>query len=135
MAQDEFDDAKSEYLGMEDLDGRLLLIWALDIRKDMPGTNGTYDAIEARYAILDGDVNDRITAVPLTVDDGLFSAGQFVGKLKHRLGGRPLLGRVNSQPSRANKKVSAYGFGDPTEADKAVARAYLASVPKVDEFA
>jgi len=141
---DPFDSATSEYLTMDDLAtggpghktdapvGRLLIIWAQGMRTDLPGTNGTYDAVEARYVVLDGDTTEKIDTIPCVVTDGLFSAGQFVSKLKHRVGGKPLLGRVDSRPSTRNKKVLAYGFADPTETDKKLAREYLANL---DPFA
>jgi hypothetical protein len=137
MANDEelFDDAKSEFLGMEDVDGRLLLIWATGVRRDLIGkSGGKYDAVEARYVILDGKTTERIDQVPMTVDDGLFSAGTVVAKLKNRVGKKPILGRVDSRPSSFNKNVPAYGLADPTEEDRVVARKYLTDNP-VDPFA
>jgi hypothetical protein len=132
---DVFDTATSVYLDMDDLDGRLLLIWALGIKKDLPGTNGTYDAIEARYVVLDGDPIDvKAPSIPHLVTDGQFSAGQFVAKLKHRVQGRPLLGRADSRPSQQNKKVLAYGLKEPTQEDMELARKYIADNPAPDVF-
>jgi len=131
--EDEFDDAKSAYITMDDLDGRLALIWPTGIRENMPGANGKpYDAVEAQYVILDGDTAELIPAIPCKVDDGLFSAGAVVNKLKPRVKAknpRPLLGRFDSRPSQQNKKVLAYGIAEPTDEDKAVARQYLAANP------
>jgi hypothetical protein len=137
MASDDddiFDTATSVYLDMDDLDGRLLLIWALGA-KEMQGTNGPYTAIEARYVVLDGEpIEVKAPAIPHLVTDGMFSAGQFVTKLKHRVHGRPLLGRVDSRPSQQNKKVLAYGLREPTAEDMVLARTWVKDNPEPDKF-
>ena len=130
---DIFDVASSTYLTLEDLDGRLLLIWAQG-SKMMSGSDGEYLAIEARYVILDGEpLVDKAPSIPFETD-GLFWAGNHVDKLKHRVGGRPILGRVDSRPSTKNKKVLAYGLREPSEADLALARKWIENNPVPDPF-
>jgi hypothetical protein len=128
--EDEFDNATSEYITTDELDGRLVLIWSTGIRTGLQGASGLYDATEAKYVILDGETTEKIDVVPKLVDDGLFSAGAIHSKLKNRVNGRPVLGRVDSRPSQRNKNVKAYGLADPTDADKAIARAWLKAHPQ-----
>lgn len=134
--QDDFyDGAQSAFPSIEDLDGRLVAIWAdsTDTRK---GDSGMYPFVETDTMVLDDgeaggvftelvpSVYDGEDVVPLILEGFQHSTTGLVSRLKPRIGRKvtPLIGRVNSQPSKVNKRVLAYSIATPDENDMATAR-------------
>ena len=140
MSQDEFDEARSAFVKQEHLKGCLLLVTPTgqgERESTLPGANGkTYTYVVADVVVLDGDVSEMIEDVPLTLDDFQFSGATLTGQLLPKIRkGRKVLGRLDKTPSQTKGFGKAWVLAEPTEADKVVARAYLASVPKDDVFA
>ena len=127
---DEFDVARSDYLTVSHLDGRLVLIWALESRWEN-GSTGKYEKIISDVVVLDGTPGEDEVALgyeqtPYVAERMHISNGAIVDKLKSRIGNpRPYLGRLTSAPSKANRSVLAFWVGEPTDADKATASQYL----------
>lgn len=140
MSTDEFDGARAGFVKMDDLVGRLLLVTPVETgerESTLPGANGkTYTFVVTDTVVLDGDVNEVVDEVPLVLADFQFSGQTITGQLTPAIRrGRKVLGRLSQQPSQTKGFGKAWVLAEPTEADKAVARAYLASVPKDDVFA
>lgn len=121
---DEFDTPQTEFVEIADLDGRLVLVLPHRLEQATSRTNGDkYDRIVADVIVLDGPTTEKITEVPGTVKDMFLSSTGVVSRTRRNVGsGRPVLGRVDSRPSTANKRVLAYGLADPSDADKVLAR-------------
>lgn len=133
--QDDFyDGAQSAFPSIEDLDGRLVAIWAdsTDMRK---GDSGMYAFVETDTMVLDdGEAGGVFTELVPSVEEGedgvqllegfQHSTTGLVSRLKPRIGRKvtPLIGRVNSQPSKVNKRVLAYSIATPEENDMVTAR-------------
>lgn len=134
--EDEFyDDAQSAFPSIEDLDGRLVAIWA-DSSGTRKGDSGTYTFVETDTMVLDDGVDGTVgtdivpftggkDGEPILLEGFQHSTTGLVSRLKGRIGRKttPMLGRINSQPSKVNKRVLAYSIAEPTEYDKDVARA------------
>lgn len=133
---DPFSDARSDFIKVEDLKGRLVLIAPKDVvtrQSRFPGQEGkTYDSVTADVIVLDGPVTESIETIPMTIDDmvisGTIMASQLAPKVKTR---GMVLGRVATQPSQTRGFRDAWLLEPPTEADKVIARpaasAYLAA--------
>lgn len=127
---DEFDSARSDYLTVAHLDGRLVLVWALELKTEN-GSTGKYDKIISDVVVLDGDVTEDEVALgyeqtPYVAERMHISNGAIVDKLKARVGSpRPYLGRIASAPSKVNRQVTAYWVAEPSEGDKTLAKQYL----------
>jgi len=147
--EDEWDDAKSAFPGMEDLDNRLVAIYARKAGERKNPEGKLYPFIETVTVVLDNGLDgnaftETVPAVegePIRLDDFQHSTTGLVARLRHRVEGksaagtalriRPMLGRINSQPSQRNKKVLAYSIAEPTDRDKEIAgsfREYLRTV-------
>lgn len=123
---DPFDEPGAlESLKWADIDGRLLLITPLETKHDVPNLdgNGVRDVIIADVAILDGPgAPEEWTATPIYPR---YIGGQLRGNVGS---GRSNLGRVGQDTSRQKRGQSApWVLGSPTEADKGLARQYLAT--------
>ena len=135
---DLFDGAKNEFASMEDLDGRLVAIWVTGKGTRESKTSGKqYEYCETVTLVLDNGldgtkVTDLVPAAPHTLDGFQHSTGGLVARLRTRVGTpKPLVGRINSQPSKVNKQVRAYGISEPTEGDVAIVQANRALIVKV----
>lgn len=126
--------------------GRLVAIWALENGTSV-GNNGPYAWTQSITVALDdgpnGDqVNDLVGKAPFRVEMR-HSTSNIQGKLRGRVTGktqsgiplkyRPVIGRVNTQASSANKNVAAYGLSEPTEADMDIARANRALIVSINK--
>ena len=111
-------------------DGRLVAIWALSNHTGK-GNNGPYDYTESITLALDdgpnGDQhNDMVGPAPFRVPMR-HSTGYIQTKLKDRVDGvsakgvplrfRPLIGRVNTQASKNNADVAAFGLEPKADSD------------------
>jgi hypothetical protein len=124
VEDDDFDTPQSTFVGIEHVDGRLIVCFPQRvIQKTSKNSGDKYDVVIADVIVIDGELNEHITHLPFLVEEMHISAGGPVSQLRPKVGkGKPFLTRVNSQPSQYNKRVLAYGFGDPTDADKMMAR-------------
>lgn len=135
MGNDPFSDARSGFVKLDDMLGRLLLIVPKSIEmraSTLAGNQGKqYESITADVIILDGAITDMIDEIPFTLDDTFVAGGVLVPQLKPKIRtGGMVLGRLGEQPSKTNPKVMAWVLREPTEEDKVLARpaasAYLA---------
>jgi hypothetical protein len=144
MSQDEFDGARSGFVKQEDLEGRLLLIKPFELGErvstgqyagtNADGTPKSYEYAVTTTVVLDGEPGDLIDEVPFLLEDYQFAGLRLVAQLKPKIRtGRQVLGRLTRVPVKG--RTDAWELAEPAEADKVVARAYLASVPKDDVFA
>jgi len=126
---EDFASPDKNFLGVDDLDGRLVIIFPhaiAEVASTKPGGK-PYDRVTADVVVVDGAPTDKLTSLPHLATDMYLSASALVGAVRKHVGkGKPVLGRVDSRPSSYNKQVKAYGLADPTDADKAAARPALA---------
>lgn len=142
---DPFDQATSEYPTVDDLGvNRLVLVYPKSIGKAQ-GSNGEYEYVTADVIPLDGDTNDKIDSVG-TLSPAIemrFQGVRTVPALKAQLkkrkddeAPRPVLARMEGQPSRQNKKNMVWGFGPFTEADRELGlKAHENYIASTDPFA
>lgn len=111
------------YVEIHDLDGRLLVIFPKRIVTAKSRQNGEqYEKVIADVLVIDGPTTDKMPQIPATLLDQHISAGSVKMAIQGMIGkGKPVLGRVNSQPSQYNRQVKAYGLSDPTDQDKRAA--------------
>lgn len=134
---DMFDDPSTDFVTVDDLDGRLVCVYPKEVRREDSRTNAgkQYDKIVADVIVLSGPVTDKVTEVPMFLPDMHFSAGAVVGALRGGVGtGRPRLGRIDSQPSRHNRQVKAYGMKPATDAEKTQAAPIVRQVLAANQF-
>ncbi len=136
MSTDPFSDARSGFVKLEDLLGRLLLVVPKSIEErasTLPGSQGKmYASITADVIILDGPVTDLIDEVPLTLEGTYISGAVIVAQLKPKVGTHGMvLGRLGQQPAQTKGFGPAWVLREPTDNDKVLARpaasAYLAA--------
>lgn len=120
---DLFDSATTDWITPADLDGRLLLFIPRE-SGTAKGAQGNYDFVVGDMLVLDGAPTEKIPGpFPFEVVGQRISAGMATKQLKPRVKTQKMvLGRMNSRPGQFNNP--AYSLGDPTDADKAVARQY-----------
>ncbi len=152
--EDEFyDDATTTFPSKEDLapdgsfdrgkmgNGRLVAIWAVK--------NGTgkkdgkpYDYVDSINLVLDDGpegnyFSEMVPAAPFEFKMQ-HSTGGMVARLKGRVDGknakgvqlrfRPMIGRVNTQPSKANSTVAAYSIRPCTDDEREIVERYKAQI-------
>lgn len=148
MNEDDFyDDATSAFPSVDDLapqngmgDGRLVAIWAKSNGEAKSSTNGKmYGYTETVTLVLDdGPTGQDYTELIASTSHGIepvrvdlrHSTTGIHSRLKPRIEGRnkagvslkwrPMIGRVNTQPSTANKKVPAFSISEPTDSDREI---------------
>jgi hypothetical protein len=141
MGTDPFSDARSGFVKLEDMLGRLLLIIPQSIEErasTLPGSQGkTYESITADVIILDGPVTELIEEIPATIEGTFISGSVIVGQLKPKVKTHGMvLGRLGQQKARTKGFGDAWVLNPPTDADKAVARpAAAAYLEATDPFA
>jgi hypothetical protein len=107
-------------------------IWALSVGTRIGNSGKPYEYVETDTMVLDDGTDgsaatELVPAVHLGVEIlGAFqhSTTGLVSRLKRRIGttDKPMLGRINSQPSKVNKQVKAFSIAEPTPEDMALAR-------------
>jgi hypothetical protein len=159
-ATDPFGAPVSEFVKLEDILGRLVLITPNTIIKGIASTlkgqeGKTYDAVRAQVVVLDGPVSEKIEAVPTALEDFRLSGASIVPAVMARFkatgatvgGGQGEYDVAPKDPAvpyvlgRVAQVKSSYGTPswvlnpfDPEDAE--LARTYLASAPKpADPFA
>ena len=126
----DFEDPTTEFVTIEDIDGRTVAVFGKEIRRDKGKSDGKeYDKVIADVIVLDGPVTDKITEVPMLIPDMHLSAGAVVGAVRGTVRtGKPVMGKVDSRPSQYNKKVMAYGL---QKVDAEVKNRYAPAVRQV----
>lgn len=124
---DPFQTARSGFVRLDDLTGRLLLVVPQSIEEresTLPGSQGRkYDSITADVIVLDGDTNDVIEEIPTTLESVFFSGAVVVNQLRGAVkGNKMVLGRLGKQKSQTKGFGDAWVLQEPDEADKKVAR-------------
>jgi hypothetical protein len=126
--------------------GRLCAIWVTGEGKRKNDRGEFYPYVETVTVVLDEgpngqdwltgqngwseDASTLVPASPFRLDKFQHSTGGLVSRLSRRLTGRnadgvplrfrPMIGRINTQSSKANKHVPAYSIAKPTDADREV---------------
>lgn len=119
--EDPFDVATSEFIGPEDIDGRLILAIPYEVGT-AKGTNGDpYDYVICDMLVLDGPATDKVPGpFPFEVKGQRFQSG-IIASLKPRVAQRRMtIGRVHGQPSKY--KTTAYRLVEPTAEEIAKAK-------------
>lgn len=122
MSEDQFDNPGSaDQVDWKTLEGRLLLIKPLQQLTGINTANGAKDAVEADVHVLDGDTAGTVCrgayVFPLVLQ----------GQIKGNAGtGRFNLGRLGKGTAKPGQNAP-WKLADPTDADKDLARRYLAS--------
>lgn len=123
---DPFDDpGPIEAIKWVDYENRLILLTPLEVKRDQPNFDGTglRDVTFGDVVVLDGpgapEVHHGTPIYPALLQ----------GQIRSNIGtGRSNLGRLGKDGSRQKRGQSApWILGAPTDADKKIARAYLAS--------
>jgi hypothetical protein len=114
-AVDDFDDPQTEYVTPEDYDGRTVLVYPKTVVDNLPstipGNSGTYSRVTADVVVVDGPVTEKIPSVPFVIRDAFLSGDAIVSRVRANIGtGKPVLGRIDSRPSTANRKIQVYGI-------------------------
>lgn len=126
--------------------GRLVAIWARANGKRKNDRGEFYPYVDTITVTLDDGPDGNLTGpgwaedAAVTVPAGVqriemqHSTGGLVARLAKRVDAknvkgvplkyRPMIGRINTQASNANKNVAAYSISEPTEADRAVINAH-----------
>jgi hypothetical protein len=131
MSDDPFDDARSAFVKMDDLEGRLLLITATDHgtrASTLPGQVGKeYVWVETTTVVLDGEITELIDEVPTVLDGFQFSGSTVTGMLKPKIRtGRPTLGRLVKQKARQKGFSDAWALAKvEDEKDRELARTWV----------
>lgn len=102
--------------------GRLLLIRPDEYKTGISTTFGVKDAISANIVVID----EQSVADSEEIDGGLLFGGVLIGQLKSKIGKGMVLGRLEQGTAKPGQKPP-WRLADPTDAEKDVARAYLAT--------
>lgn len=116
---DPFSSPATSSFSPKDIDGRLLLITPHEIQKDVVTDYGTSDATRADVVVLDGD------GAPDEKSGVLIFQKALQGNLRAALGKGMVLGRLGQGVAKKGQSAP-WILTDPTEADKVIARQYLA---------
>lgn len=128
--------------------GRLVAIWAQEngTRKNDKGKE--YPYVQTLTLVLDngpdGTQTDEVVgSAPVRLEDFQHSTGGLVARLSKRVTGhnakgvalkyRPMIGRMNTQPSSQNKNVAAFSISEPTADDMIVARKYADMIKGINK--
>lgn len=119
--------------------GRLLAIWAQSAGERKGEGGKPYAFVETLTLVLDDGPNgDQVTELigkaPVRLEKFQHSTEGLVARLNPRINGvnakgiplrfRPMVGRLNTQPSSRNEDVAAFSISEPTADDMIRARAH-----------
>lgn len=126
MSKDDFD-TPGGFFNPKDHVGSLLLIKVVKYSEEYPAFDEkdaakgeTRDGVEVLVTVLDG------ANAEATFDQSTLHQGRLVGTLKGRVGGQ-VVGRLDKGAQTNSKFAAPFVLAEPTEADKNIARAYLAA--------
>lgn len=116
---DPFDDAApSTKVDLREHKGKLLLVWGKEFNESVSTKHGEKEAVTVDVAIFSADGKKAEL-----FKGAMFFQGRLIGRLRKRIGGKPILGRVIQVPT--DKGNPAWDLDEPSEKDKAAAREYL----------
>lgn len=120
MSDDMFDGPSSTSgISWEEINGRLLLVTPHSAEEGIKTTHGDAKAVRADVVVLDGPDS------PVEYADTLIFPKVLQGQVRKNIGtGRMNLGRLG-QGNKKPGQSPPWMLGDPTDADKAIARDYL----------
>ena len=132
---DDFDEARAAFVKMDDLEGRLVLVYPHETgerESTIKGQAGKmYTYVVTTTHVLSGPITDMIEAVPTTLDDFQMSGQNIVGQLKPKIRTRrAVLGRLGKKEPSQRGMQKAWILNEPTEKDKAIARKFIAAMKK-----
>lgn len=123
--EDEFATAKTEWLDLTALDGRLIVIDVLRVDSKKGSDGEPYPYAECNVIVIDGDpIPGLLDTVPGVSEGMHISATGVIGQIRGLAGtGKPFLARLDSVPSKRNKQIKVMGVRkhEITEQDKAAA--------------
>lgn len=159
--EDFYDDATSAFPSVEDLapqdgmgEGRLVAIWAKSNGTAVSATSGKpYGYTETLTLVLDDGPDGGVYTELIPSTGGgdeparlelRHSTTGIHSRLRPRVEGkhsktgvplrwRPMLGRVNTQASKANKKVPAYSISEPTDSDRELIQRHKALIVSINQ--
>lgn len=106
----------------KDHNGHLLLITPEKYEAEISTTFGTKDAISAKIVVVD----EKNVSDSEEIDGALLFGGVLIGQLKSKIGKGLVLGRLEQGTAKPGQQPP-WRLADPTDAEKDVARAYLAT--------
>jgi hypothetical protein len=127
--------------------GRLVAIWAQENGTRTNDKGKVYPYVQTLTLVLDngpdGSQTDEVVGnAPVRLEDFQHSTGGLVARLSKRVTGhnakgvplkyRPMIGRMNTQPSSQNKNVAAFSISEPTQADMDVARKFKDMITSIN---
>lgn len=122
MSRDPFSSAGSSSAKITDFEGRLLLLTPteyLDGENKVNTEYGEKDVVITDLVALDGDVEE---------ESGVYVfQGKLIGALKRKIGKDPVLGRLGKGDPAKKGQAKPWALLPPSDADKELARKYLAS--------
>lgn len=137
-----FDSATSEFPAKEDLKDRLVAIWntGKEGTRTSQATGKPYSWVETVTVVLDdgpqgwsgvrqdGDPN-LVPSVagegPQRLDGFQWSAGGIYSRVSKRpVGGKPIIGRINSRKNSVKGMADAWSIAEMTDEDRETARKY-----------
>ena len=142
--RDPFSDASDAFVNKDALQDRLLLITVYDSEdypSTRPGKSETYRHFITDTVVLDGEPSDVIAEVPMLLEGFHFFGEWLVGplgaKLRESQRGGPgmILGRLGKEPSAKKGNNDMDVLRAPEEADRDLARRWIADHPAADPFA
>ena len=98
--EDPFDRARTQFVGLKDLEGRHVIVNALSLEKRQSSLSETpkmIDTINADIIVLDGDPDDDLglSQIPATIEDAVIFSASAVPQLRSKVGkDRPTVGQV-----------------------------------------
>jgi hypothetical protein len=116
--------AAGDKLDIEQLNGRLLLIWPKEVKVAVATSFGPKDPLVADIVVLDGPTAGE------ELRDAFIFPGVMIGQLKGYIGNpNPALGRVGYGVAKPGQKAP-WQLNDFTEQDAAIASAWINAHPR-----
>jgi hypothetical protein len=138
-----FEDAQSDYVKIEHLDGRDVVVFPLTVHtasEDDKKAEKDYDYLVADVVVLSGETTDMIDAVPSVIGAMRLSSSPLMrnGERMLRKGPqKPFAGRINSRKGQKGNKAYGIESWGPEDAVRALAneqgRKYIAEHPVAED--
>jgi len=124
---DPFSNPSAGGVKVTDFKGGLLLLTPTEYREDITTAYGEKDAVVVDLVALDGTESGE----PEAHESVMLFQGVLIGQTKGKVNKGMVLGRLGQRPPSKPGQNPAWALDDPNDADKQVARDYLA---KLDPF-
>ncbi len=127
--------------------GRLVAIWAQKNGARKNDSGKEYPYVETLTLVLDDgpdgtQTDDLVGPAPVQLREFQHSTSGLVARLAKRVEGvnakgvklryRPMIGRMNTQPSKQNKNVAAFSIAEPTATAMEIARNHKALILSIN---